>query len=365
MIAIAEGKVTSIIRQVDGLQEILVEIPGQAESRAVNYPQFCGEVQVGDRVRLNTTAVNLGLGSGGFHLVIAILDRMVTQNLSGSGHIMKMRYTPLQMRVLAVEEEASPHREIMASADDIEGMAVLAATLHSQVAPLASVLGARGLKTAYIMTDGAALPMAFSNTVRQLKTHGLLAGTITIGHAFGGDLEAVNIYSGLLAARHVLQADAVIVAMGPGIVGTGTRWGFTGIEQGQTVNAAAALGGWPVIVPRISFADARERHRGLSHHTLTVLTRVCQVPCLLPLPELEPAQQQVVQAQIRDGIAGYHQVIWCDGTEVLDAVPRDIKLSTMGRSAEQDREFFLACGAAARAAAELVTGQIKFAPPSR
>ncbi|MGE5381474.1 MAG: DUF3866 family protein [Methylocystaceae bacterium] len=360
MIALEEGRVIKINTDISDLQELLVETAAQEIKKAINYPQLTGRVEIGDRVRLNTTAVRLSLGSGGFHIVTAILERVVEQPLMGSGHIMKLRYTPNQLRVLAVEEEASPHRQTMAAADDVKGMAVLAATLHSQLAPLACVLGAQGIRTAYIMTDGAALPMAYSNTVRQLKKHGLLAGTITIGHAFGGDLEAVNIYSGLLAARHVLQAQAVIVSMGPGIVGTGTRWGFTGIEQGQVVNAAACLCGYPVLVPRISFADPRERHQGLSHHTLTVLERVCQVPCLLPLPVLSPLQEEKIDGQIPKSVKRKHHIAWLDGSPVLGAVPDDIILSTMGRSAAEEQEFFLACGAAAMAAVALIRGQLLF-----
>ncbi|MGE5453575.1 MAG: DUF3866 family protein [Methylocystaceae bacterium] len=363
MIALEEGRVIKITNDHHDLQELLVEIAGQGVKKAINYPDLTGIVLEADQVRLNTTAVRLGLGSGGFHLVTAILERSVEQAPSGSGHIMKLRYTPSQLQVLAVEEEGSPHRTAMLAADDIQGMVVLAATLHSQLAPLACLLGGRGIRTAYLMTDGAALPLAYSNTVRQLKEQQLLVGTITIGHAFGGDLEAVNIYSGLLAARHVLKAEVVIVAMGPGIVGTGTRWGFTGIEQGQVINAAAALGGCPVLVPRISFADQRERHRGLSHHTLTVLERVCQVPCLLPLPLLTPVQQGMIEGQLTAAVTKRHQIVWIDGSPVLASIPSSIVLSTMGRSSAEETEFFLACGAAGVAASAIINGELTFTPP--
>lgn len=362
MIALEEGRVIKITRDLDDLQELLVTITGAGEYKAVNYPELTGKVSENDLVRLNTTAVRLGLGSGGFHLVTAIIGRSVEQALTGNGHIMKMRYTPGQLRVLAVEEEDSPYRDTMAAAQDIQGMAVLAATLHSQVAPLVSGLSAQGIRTAYIMTDGAALPLAFSQTIRQLKDHGLLAGTITVGHAFGGDLEAVNIYSGLLAARHVLKADAVVVAMGPGIVGTGTRWGFTGIEQGQVINAVGTLSGYPILVPRISFADPRPRHQGLSHHTITVLEKVCLVPSVLPLPPLEASQQALIKGQLSPIITEKHQVAWLDGSPLLAMVPADIKLSTMGRSLAQDKEFFLACACAAQATVDILEGRLNYKP---
>ena len=68
--------------------------------------------------------------------------------------------------------------------------------------------------------------------------------------------------------------DIAVVAQGPGNLGTGTRWGFSGVAAGEAVNAAAALGGRPVASLRISDADPRMRHRGVSHHSLTAYGRV-------------------------------------------------------------------------------------------
>src|SRR5216683_3289440 len=88
-----------------------------------------------------------------------------------------------------------------------------------------------------------------------LRGKGLIDLTITCGHAFGGDLETVNVFSGLAAARHVGGAAVAVVAMGPGIVGTETVLGHTGMEQGQTLSATASLGGLPIAPLRISFAE--------------------------------------------------------------------------------------------------------------
>jgi hypothetical protein len=353
-----------IVRVSSGLQELEVECEGGLW-KAINYPELLGEVVPGDRVKLNTTAVKLSLGSGGAHFVMDILGRDVMGGQMGPGHIMKLRYTPLQTKVLSVEEEDSPFHEEMRAAESVAGMVVLAGTLHSQLAPLVCCLAARGVKPVYIMTDGAALPMAFSRTVASLVERRMLAGTITVGHAFGGGLEAVNIYSGLIAARHALKADVAIVTMGPGIVGTGTRWGFSGIEQGQVVNAAAALGGIPIVVPRISFADARERHNGLSHHTLTVLSRVCLTPAVVALPEMAPDKMEWVQEQVfASGLERLHQTLWLPGDEVFDAMSGFDRVTTMGRGPDEDPKFFLACGASAQAASLLTLGRMEFAPPS-
>ena len=59
-------------------------------------------------------------------------------------------------------------------------------------------------------------------------------------------------HSALLAARQVLEAEVVVVAQGPGNLGTDTRWGFSGVACGEAVNAVGVLGGRPVGCLRIS-----------------------------------------------------------------------------------------------------------------
>src|SRR5919205_3688566 len=148
-------------------------------------------------------------------------------------------------------------------------MPVVVADLHSALpAVLAGVQATDpALRVAYVMTDGGALPAAFSRTLDALT--GSLVGVVTVGQAFGGDLEAVTVHTGLLAARHVLGADVAVVTQGPGNLGTGTPWGFSGVAVGEAVNAAAILGGRPVGSLRISDGDGRPRHRGVSHHSVT------------------------------------------------------------------------------------------------
>jgi hypothetical protein len=355
-----EIKKGTIIRELfarEGIKGFAVEVEGR-EEKCIVYTGMTGEVQPGDDVLLNTTAVSLKLGTGGYHYVMANLNG-AEKELHSHGHIMKLRYTPMQVKVLSVEEEDSPHRETMLRAETLEHTPVLVGTLHSMLAPLSLMLAEHDLKVAYVMTDGAALPIAFSNTVDWLKKNHKLAGTVTIGHAFGGDLEAVNIYSGLLAARHVLKADIIIVTMGPGIVGTGTKWGFTGVEQGEILNAVDVLQGIPIAVPRISFADARQRHHGISHHTITVLTRICRVDCLVPLPLLEEESMSFILEQIRqEGLFGRHHFCAEDGSAVINVIKQSgLKITTMGRGPEQEEEFFLTLGAAALTAARVAAGE--------
>ncbi len=353
MLEIRRGTIIKELFARKGIKGFLVRTEA-GEARCIAYPDLSGDINPGDEVLLNTTAVSLNLGSGGYHYVIANLNS-TGKEMPPGGHIMKMRYTPLQIKTLSVEEEDSPHRQVMMQADSLDRIPVLAATLHSMVAPLALYLQRQGFRLAYVMTDGAALPLAFSQTVDYLKRENILAGTVTIGHAFGGDLEAVNVYSGLLAARKVLQADIIIVSMGPGIVGTGTRWGFTGIEQGQILNAVYSLGGIPVAVPRISFADSRTRHRGISHHSLTVLSRVCLVEAVVPLPDLPADKMAYIlgQLQARE-LMEKHNICLEDNPVMLDILADSgLKHSTMGRGIDEEREFFLTLGSAARAAEKL------------
>src|SRR5690606_17071476 len=107
--------------------------------------------------------------------------------------------------------------------------------------------------------------------------------TVTSGHAFGGDLEAVALPSALALAVHVGGAEVVVVGMGPGVVGTGTTLGTTGVEVAGIVDTATALGAEPLVCVRASSADARDRHRGISHHTATALA-LARSGAVVPVP---------------------------------------------------------------------------------
>ena len=177
---------------------------------------------------------------------------------------------------------------------------------------------------------------------------------MTTGQSFGGDLEAVTLHTGLLAARHVLRADVIVVTQGPGNLGTGTRWGFSGVACGEAVNAAAVLGGRPVASLRVSEADPRERHYGVSHHSLTSYGRVALARADVVVPELPGAFGARVAAQAA-GLAGRHTLVSVstDGlAEALRGCP--VPLSSMGRGLDEDLAYFLAAAAAGRHAAALL-----------
>jgi len=358
LIRTRQGQVLSVKARRTNLTEIIVQIPGEPEQKAYNYDQLTGPVAVGDLVVLNTTAVAKKLGTGGAHFVMANVSKP-EHEADQAGHIMKLRYSPCQVKVLAAEESDSPAAEIIKNTTSLDGTPVVVGTLHSMLAPAAAGVkfAAKGeARVVYVMTDGAALPLPMSNLVHDLKEAGLVDATITCGHAFGGDWECINIYTALLTAKAVARADVIIVAMGPGIVGTASLLGFTGVEQGEIVNAINILGGQPVAIPRLSFADARERHRGLSHHTVTALGKIALTSCTVVLPELaDVGQRALIQSQLDLAWpADKHRLVWEDGHPALAELERrEVMVTSMGRAPAEDPAFFLAAGAAGRYAARL------------
>jgi hypothetical protein len=343
-----DGEVCEVTLRRAGTVELRVATV-DGELAAIAYPDLVGEPRVGDRVLLNTTAVALDLGTGGFALVVAIPDRLPADH-DAPGHVVKARYTPLQATVLAVDEQDSPHHDLLREADDLRGMPVVVADLHSALPAVLAGLraGGRRPRVAYVMTDGGALPLGLSTTVDELKAAGWIAACVTVGQAYGGDVEAVTTHTGLLAARLVLGADVAIVTQGPGNLGTGTRWGFSGVASGEAINATAALHGHPIAALRISEVDPRERHRGVSHHSLTSLGRVALAPADIAVPSFEPPLGDRIHAAVA-ALSPPHRLVDVDVdglSAALDAAP--VALSTMGRGLDDDPAYFLGCAAAGR-----------------
>lgn len=339
-----QGRVLRVLEARPGLQRIEVDL-GAGPERAYVLTEMTGEVATGERVIVNTTAVELGLGTGGWHVVHWSLDRDEFVH-PGPGHIMKLRYTSLQADTGSAEE----HHPDLSEADDLDRMPVVHVPLHSQLP--AALIGIRSIvpdaRIAFVMTDGAALPIALSDLVAALRDRGLVDTTITTGHAFGGDFEAVAPAAALLAARVAAEADLAVVAMGPGIVGTGSRFGHTGTEAATWLDVASALGGSPIAALRTSFADPRDRHRGVSHHTLTTLGRLVGSRIRVVVPEVGGAEE----ARIRDdltgaGITDRHEVVVGPAPDVLAAFgEHGLHVTSMGRPAAEDPVLFLAAAAA-------------------
>jgi hypothetical protein len=334
-----------------GLQRLEVAL-SDGPARAYVLTELTGSVAVGDDVIVNTTAVELGLGTGGWHVVHWNLARDEWRQ-AGPGHVMKLRYTSLQADTGAVEElEAGS----LVDADDLEGMPVVACGLHSQVPCVAAALklAAPGARVAYVMTDGAALPLAFSDLVVAMRKAGLVDVTFTAGQAFGGDHEAVNLSSALVAARRVGRADVTIVGMGPGVAGTATKLGYSALEVGPILDAADLLGGRPVATLRFSLADQRLRHQGVSHHTRTALASATHARATIGVPR--GAWEDRVRADLdAAGLSERHRLVAVDdpGVPVLLA-ERGLRVTSMGRGPEEDPGFYAVAGAAGTVAASFL-----------
>ena len=364
--------------------ELVVRVtaaPSRADSlqvdrrlRAIAYETGTGIPGVGEEVRMDVSALDRGLGTGGHAMVVA-RPGVLPEDPVREGHLVKARYMPDQVMVAGVDEQGAVHHELLcAPIDDLtlEGTPVVIADLHSALpAILAGARATRGahdqVRAVYVMTDGGALPLAYSRTVAALRRVGWLAGTVTSGQAWGGDVEAVSVHNALLAARHVLGADLVVLAQGPGNLGTDTPWGFSGVACGDAVNAVAVLGGRAIACLRVSQADARERHRGISHHSMTAYGRVALTAADIVVPGLPGALGEQIDAQARELCgprprgARHHRVdTGVDGlTEVLEEAQNatGIRLSTMGRGLHEDTAAFLAAAAAGRYAVTLLHEQ--------
>lgn len=359
MLLLESGIVLQLIEKKQEKNIALVEYQDGTTSKAISYNFFNNHLQIGDFVLCNRTAVALELGTGGYDFVLANFSNPHVQHVT-SGHIMKLRYTPLQFAVEMVEENKKYHH-IYNECESLQGFPVIVGSLHSILTP--AVLGAlwqnNQVKIAYIMSDAASLPIQLSNNVNILKTKGLITSTITYGHAFGGDWETVNIYSALLTAKYCAKVDMAIVTMGPGIVGTGTKWGHTGLEQGDIVNAVNILQGTPILVPRISFADGRTRHYGISHHTLTVLTNICHEDTIVALPNLDSHKRKKIYGILQEAnIAHKHSYVEKDGATALKINEYyKLPMSTMGRKPHEEKEFFEAAAVAGLLACDIAFSQ--------
>lgn len=326
------------------VSEVLLERPGLTRvllgdgSRAYALTAITGPLGVGDTVVVNTTAVDLGLGSGGWHVVHWNSTRGDWAE-PGPGHLMKLRYTSLQADVGSGEEEGDLPET------SLGGTPVVVAGVHSQVPAITAAVAHHrpGTRVVYVMTDGAALPLAMSDLVLAQRQRGLLVGTVTAGHAFGGDVEALNVPAGLALARHRLDAEVIVVAMGPGSAGTGSRLGFTALEVAPALDAAAWMEGRPIACLRCSEGDPRPRHRPISHHTLTALDATRSSVLIAQPPGIDAP------------VGSRHRWVPVDPEdpeELLAGV--DLQVTTMGRSVAEDRVYFSAAAASGVLAARLV-----------
>lgn len=325
MLSLRRGRVTAVVDRREGLDRLEVDgVP------CISYPNLTGPVALGDDVVVNVQGRELGLGSGGFDVLYVNLSRGLDLPVDDGAHVMKLPYTPLQFAVRHGEEDDR--------LGELDGMPVVACSLHSQLVPVCAALA--GVRVAYVQLSGGALPVPLSDAVCTLRRRGLITLAIGADACFDGDVDAVNVYSALtLAAGR--RADVAVCSLGPGIVGTATAFGHGGMAAASAVCAARALGGRPVLALRVSERDARARHTGLSHHAASLLA-VTGEDATAAWPAGCPFEQPR-SATLVD-VTGWREA--CAG----------LPLEHMGRGADEDPWFFAAAFAAGRLARELAAG---------
>jgi hypothetical protein len=338
---------------------LTVDVEGSARPAWADR-SLVGEIEPGDEVIVNTAALDLGLGSGGFDVVHVNLTRGLGADGAGAAHVMKLNYTSLQHPVEPVEapldveaDEGAPEHE--------SGPAgcppVLVLPLHGHLAPAvwAAAQARAGLKLGYVQTAGGALPGTLSRDAAELRSRGLLAAHVTAGPAYGGEHEAISLVGALDAAR-ALGWDAVVAGPGPGIIGSATRYGHGGMAALDTAHAALALRARTLLSPRLSAADPRGRHHGLSHHTAVVL-ELLLAPVQVPVPEVEATEWPTPEDssasgaepgmldELREACEERHDLV-VHPVDLEGYVASGLPTRTMGRELGEDPLFFAAALAA-------------------
>jgi hypothetical protein len=326
---------------VVGAEPLIVEVDGKRRPAWADTA-LLGEMREGDEVVVNVAALDLDLGSGGFDVVHVNLTRGVEGGGGASGeHVIKLNYTSLQHPVEPVEEERSPRfmSAGRAKVGAIPGNTrVLVMPLHGHLAPAAwAAAQARpGLRVGYVQTAGGALPGSLSRDVAELRERGLLCGHITAGPAYGGEHEALSAVGALDAAAGSLGWEAILVGPGPGIIGSETDYGHGGMAALDSAHAALSLGLPTLISPRLSSTDPRERHRGLSHHTRTVLNLLL-APVDIAVPDLD---DEIINALEQTGGGKHH--LHVAPADLAAYAASGLPTRTMGRPLADDPLFFAA-----------------------
>jgi hypothetical protein len=344
---------------VVGEEPLTVEVDGEPRPAWADTG-LLGEMREGDEVVVNVAALDLGLGSGGFDVVHVNLTRGLQGGLTSEGgegedgegepHVLKLNYTSIQHPVEPLERptDAPAGRVSPPMEDKVAGPTpVLVLPLHGHLAPAAWAAHQAdpGARLGYVQTGGGALPGSLSRDVAELRERDLLCGHLTAGPAYGGEQEAISVAGALDAAAARLGWDAVLAGPGPGIIGSDTRLGHGGIAALDTAHAALALGMPTMLCPRLSAADPRERHRGVSHHTLTVMSM------LLAGVEVAVPSGEAVPIAILAGAAGWRHKLVEATADLRGYAASGLPARTMGRGIEEDPLFYsapLAAGAALR-----------------
>jgi hypothetical protein len=352
LLKLRRGRVLSIEARSERVARITVRLELGGEARAaIAYPSLTGDIEPGDEVVVNVEGQDLGLGSGGFDILCANLTRGIGGEGAPAAHVMKLNYTPIQHAVKPLEEGLEELRErldLPAVVLALHGQLPCAAFAFSQRAP--------GRRVGYVQTAGGALVGQLSDTVAELLRRGLIADHVTVAPCFGGGHEAVTLEGSLHAGAEQLEWDAALIGPGPGILGSASALGHGGLAALHSAHSALSLGCEVVLAPRLSAADERPRHRGLSHHTRAVLALLL-MPVSVAVPDgISQEARADLERSLEAGPG--HEAVEAEVGELVTAyLGSGLPAETMGRSFERDEDF-LRAGLAAGAALAKGLGQV-------
>lgn len=344
-------KIATVREIIESNENFQIIATFETENPAYSLTPFVGILKPGDIVLLNTTATYLKLGTGGYDYVIARISESaeVFENEIES-HIMKLNYTPLQFSTRFIEETEEYENAVeLYEKEGCVRSKVFVVTIHSHILPLLAGLSSSAYNptNVVVIDDSSSLPAFLSQIVQLCLNNGLAREVITAGNSFGGTLEAMNLATAVIYASFSLKADNIIISPGFGIKGSSKRFGHSALRQAEALFYAEALGCVPYLVPRISFADKRERHRGISHHTVEIMElKKSGFKLLLPsFKQLDYQSSELLKVPEKLKSLTIEFEFDESFSEPLLAYKNHLK--SMGRSYDEDPYFFLApyaCG---------------------
>jgi hypothetical protein len=236
---------------------------------------------------------------------------------------------------------------------------IVYAILHSMISPLVTTI--KHIKPNAIIscvyTYGGAMNANNSFTLKKLRSSELINSVITTGECYGGDYESINITTGIIFGFNQLNSDIIIVCCGPGVAGSSTFYGFSTFDFIGLIYISKLLGLCPVLIPRISMADKRERHRGVSMQSLSILQTLdfpVHVPVYKDNEDIEGFNY--IYNQLSDnGIMNKHKVQFIDNPVIKKNIDcMNINTRVMGRNYIEDPWFFNNCSSAGVYSVELL-----------
>ena len=302
-------EVLRLLEERPGLQRVEVDL-GDGPERAYVLTQLTGTVGAGDRVVVNTTAVELGLGTGGWHVVHWNLARDELERAGARPHHQGPVHEPPGRRR---QHRGAPRRSWPRSSRST-GMPVVAAALHSQLPAVAVAVKERApdARVAYVMTDGAGLAArALRPGRRPSRRASWSTPPSRAGTRSAATSRRCRSSRALAVARHVARADVAVVAMGPGHrrhqhpARLQRAW-----RSGRSSTPRSRSAGVPIAVPAGVVRGPAGAPPGLSHHSATALRLACRERVRVAGPVLGGDEEERLRAElVAAGIDRRHDLV--------------------------------------------------------